>query len=553
MISQHKDEKEIQNLKGMNDSEVKTAIDKLRKEGIFQQNVVNLKEGKPLIPERCQAKDKPTVCSICRAFISSGTFYKHRQKCRQVKDTAHEIPYRLKPSTLIAPITLHKPNSTSDVFKNDILNRFADDRIGELCRTDRYIITVGYRAWERNSEGRKGIMGLMRNLARLLDRMQDFLNDKSLTLLDILNQKLFYDLETCLNNLCEGDTKDDQKYGLKLTLRSNINEACKMFKTYFLVDKNYAMVQQIDEFLAILDLEKHNLFTKALRKMEEKQFEKARTPVELPKDEEINQLIKFIKQRISEMTTPTLELDLWDTYTYNRARVVVVARLTLYNARRGEEAAKLQVSHFEDAMRNKWINRPYIKEIKDPLEKTLYNRIKLAYLKNKGSRMLIPILIPVDCIPLINKIISSRNYMPINPKNQFVFANNGRTSTDPCRGWDTIREVVIHAGIKNPSRITATKIRHKMSTDYTLLELTKAEKDAFFKHMGHAQWISENIYQCPPDYLEICRIGRILNAADKGLIPKATTTKLDNLPVDAFSGKCVCVCVCVGGCVVSRH
>ena len=107
MISQHKDEKEIQNLKGMNDSEVKTAIDKLRKEGIFQQNVVNLKEGKLLIPKHCQAIDKPTVCSICRAFISSSTFYKHRRKCHQVKDTVHEILDRLKPSTLIAPITLH--------------------------------------------------------------------------------------------------------------------------------------------------------------------------------------------------------------------------------------------------------------------------------------------------------------------------------------------------------------------------------------------------------------------------------------------------------------
>ena len=124
----------------------------------------------------------------------------------------------------------------------------------------------------------------MRNLARLLDRMQDFLNDKSLTLLDIFNQI--------------PDTKDDQKYGFKLTPRSNINEACKVFKTEFLVDKNYAKVQQINEFLAILDHEKHNLFTKALCKMEEKQLKKTQTPAKLPKDKEINQLIIFIKQRI---------------------------------------------------------------------------------------------------------------------------------------------------------------------------------------------------------------------------------------------------------------
>jgi hypothetical protein len=43
--------------------------------------------------------------------------------------------------------------------------------------------------------------------------------------------------------------------------------------------------------------------------------------------------------------------------------------LTLYNARRGEEGARLLVSEWDDAKNEVWINKEMIKTVQDPAER----------------------------------------------------------------------------------------------------------------------------------------------------------------------------------------
>ena len=56
---------------------------------------------------------------------------------------------------------------------------------------------------------------------------------------------------------------------------------------------------------------------------------------------------------------------------------MVVARLTLYNARRGEEAARMLVSEWVDAVKGIWIPEKDIEKVNGPAEKYLVGQFKL--------------------------------------------------------------------------------------------------------------------------------------------------------------------------------
>ena len=58
----------------------------------------------------------------------------------------------------------------------------------------------------------------------------------------------------------------------------------------------------------------------------------------------------------------------------------IILRLTLYNARRGEDAARLTLKEYEEAVDGSWLPEE-LEKIKDPAEEYLVDQFKLAYRK----------------------------------------------------------------------------------------------------------------------------------------------------------------------------
>ncbi|CAH1782359.1 unnamed protein product [Owenia fusiformis] len=65
---------------------------------------------------------------------------------------------------------------------------------------------------------------------------------------------------------------------------------------------------------------------------------------------------------------------------------LVVARLTLFNARRGEEGSRLTNEEWIDAMVVTWLSDDCVQHVKDDGEKYLIGQFKLAYLAGKGNQ-----------------------------------------------------------------------------------------------------------------------------------------------------------------------
>lgn len=114
---------------------------------------------------------------------------------------------------------------------------------------------------------------------------------------------------------------------------------------------------------------------------------------------------KNLKEYISTEISFTLK-----NYTVNFAslRSVVVARITLFNARRGEEASRMLFSEWEEAEKGTWLPDEELEKIKDRAEQYLLGRFKLAYLKGKGKKY-VPVLIPNDLMTAIQVLKQDRS------------------------------------------------------------------------------------------------------------------------------------------------
>ena len=87
-------------------------------------------------------------------------------------------------------------------------------------------------------------------------------------------------------------------------------------------------LKQMEEFLFLLKLEWSHLFGKSSEKAEQVRDTKFRCPVQLPCDNELKMIRKYVSQQIQKLSEED-DLDFWNEYRFNQAQALVVCRLTL--------------------------------------------------------------------------------------------------------------------------------------------------------------------------------------------------------------------------------
>jgi len=188
-----------------------------------------------------------------------------------------------------------------------------------------------------------------------------------------------------------------------------------------------------------------------------------------------------------------------------------VARLTLLNAWCGGEPSRLLLKEWKDAENDVWLPNSTINAIEDPAEQVLVGKFKTAYQAGKGKQHLVSLLIPNDCINGMRILCSEEVHAEagVSVSNSVVFAYT-QQSNDHVSGWHAISDVCQKAGLTN--RITATEMRHRVSTYYASPEVPEAERKYFYTHMGHSE--AMNVYQCPMAVAAITKVGKHLKNLD---------------------------------------
>ena len=184
---------------------------------------------------------------------------------------------------------------------------------------------------------------------------------------------------------------------------------------------------------------------------------------------------------------------LWNQHSFVELRNLTVCRLTVFNARRGGEPARLVLSEWRDADMNSWLDLKRVQSSSvTEFERSMFKDLKITFLGGKGVNHLVPDLIPRDLLGAMRTLSSPsvRDDANVHKANEYMFPSTQLTTTH-VNGWQAVHNVCVSANIDEPDKLTATKMRHRVSTLYAATDMPESEKHYFYKHMGHSEEINQ--------------------------------------------------------------
>ncbi|KAJ8317766.1 hypothetical protein KUTeg_004679 [Tegillarca granosa] len=373
------------------------AFKMLRRTGYFNVNVQRIRDAgddADIITERKRGQCKEHAFgSLCNGVFVKAYISRHKKICK-VSESNTDKPIAV-PLNLVA-----SEEKLNQNFKESVLAKFLNNDVGNTCRTDPFIIQYGQSRYKRafsrvdkKLEVRANTMSDMRRLAAFYlcfkeEALKDNIELKSAV--DLFNRPYFGYLEDALDAHTidsNGKLKSGLRRGLAflflelhITGRTNCNNRGEMKK-----------------YSSLFDAAEYNC-VKA-------RHEKHRRPAELPEEREVAQNKDHLLAVINRLSSDKYKL--LSSVEYNELRDCVCCRLTLFNARRGNEPSSLRLRHWDEANYKVWLTKDCENFTKNPLEKRLLQRFKLAYQSGKSVGKDVPNLIPEDCWLALEKLADS--------------------------------------------------------------------------------------------------------------------------------------------------
>ena len=480
------------------------AFERFRKRGIFRYNEEQSRQENPIYISERKTQSDLVCCSRCKGFYGRNLFHRHKALC--MGDTA------------CVPTGIHMQalSNDSDQFSELILSRLQRDTIGNICRKDQTIILIGRQLFKDSKKNpakmmdkRKGVMNDMRLLARLFQIMTEEVECESAE--DMFLRKNFSTLEKAIEIVTKED--DHLKHGMKNHLYYLILNAHNIIVSHHLSLDNDKRAEEIEKFKRVFTLNKSSIFGDAIYAINMTRQEKLRMPEQEADDEDLTTLSDHLRKNVKDLCS---EYEMIGSHEFVALRDTLCARLTLFNARRGGEPARLLISQYADAKSGRWVNPKRVQQL-DPYEKELFKEMLITFQPGKGNH-LVSDFIPTDCIKGLDILcdMEVRKRAGILEANPYIFANT-QGSDVYVLGWNAINKMCKESKVKKPELLTATMQRHRISTMYAALDVPESERQYFYKHMGHTKDINLGTYQYPLPVMAVTKVGRHLQTIDKGM------------------------------------
>ena len=121
---------------------------------------------------------------------------------------------------------------------------------------------------------------------------------------------------------------------------------------------------------------------------------------------------------------------------------------------------------WHDAETGSWVDQNAVMKLSQ-VEKQLFGHMKVTFQPGKGNNHLVPVLIPDDTAEALRQLsdVDRRKECGVQEGNRYLFPCI-YGSLDHVSGWHAVRKVCTEAGVADPSLLTATKMRHRISTLY---------------------------------------------------------------------------------------
>jgi len=296
----HKDRQEVKQACQLPSKDRNKMLKQLKRDGILQFNKKQLITGSPtLMRERSRKSDSElAMCNYCSGFFSRKHFWRHKVQCRGESTT---MPTGI-PVSLLTNITSAN-HAISQEFRDKILCKLSNDEVSQVCQSDKTILNVGSRLYEKLKRKKDKASGVAKDVrmqmrrigslfltfnAVLLERGQQSFSDSSAMLI----RSNFYALEEAISRrTAEGENDNERlKAGLKMAYYYLLKKMSKIVKASYLVENEDMKAQEIDKFTEVLSLNHNILFGDALYKINNTRQTKLRRPDKLPTEQDCQKL-----------------------------------------------------------------------------------------------------------------------------------------------------------------------------------------------------------------------------------------------------------------------
>ncbi|MEW8546316.1 MAG: hypothetical protein AB2693_22595, partial [Candidatus Thiodiazotropha sp.] len=417
-------------------------FERFRKDGIFKYNEMQSRLDNPTYIAERKTQKNIICCSSCKGFYGRRLFHRHKATCT--------------PDKTSEPIGIHMDvfSSRGDNFSDLVLSRFRRDTIGNLCRTDPTLILIGRRLFQKVNkkpnavlDTKSNVMRDMRLVARLYQIVRENVECEAVE--DIFLRKNFNALEIAIGRVTKEDN-DTLKHGVKYHLYYLICTVHEILVANYLSKDMDERAAEIEKFKKLLDLNKTLLFGDAMYQINMRRQEKLRMPEQMADESDVRKLRQYICDTITKYTS---EYTIIGPHEYVKLRDSICARITLFNARRGGEPARLRLKQYDDIRTSRWVNSKQKRNL-DDIDRQLFKEMEVTYQAGKGDH-LVSDFIPKDCRKGLDILTDPeiRHTATVPEYNDFVFAST-QGSNFHVNGWDAINRMCEGADVKQPSLLT---------------------------------------------------------------------------------------------------
>lgn len=514
---------------------------KLIRTGNFYYNmeVLAAKRGQLMLCRRPHLKQKCKYtdfgpCPHCLGFMAKSHLVRHAKSC--FSRTSHLTEsqsknIRTESASIVTSILF---NGRED-FRKDILNKFRDDALSGICRTDDVIIGRGILLYEKHGSSQNELIRqTMRQLARLLTCLRNRNSEyRQKNLAFFIDPTKFDDVIDSVKELCNAHSKSHQKteYGipsLALKIGHSLRKCVAYLRGQALRITHSELDKKLQSFLELLDLEwEVRISSNALSTLMTRKINSASL---LPLTSDLIKLNKHIETDIKIFKVLLLN-NPNEATAWNRLAEATLARMILFNKRRGGEMSRMTLTQY--SMNPNWEKESTEEMLRSltPTERNLANNMKLVQIIGKKGRI-VPVLMTEDMVSAVNLLISTRHSVGISFSNNYVFAKINQHSDSYKRGPDVLRNIVAQAGLEFPETVTSTKLRKYTATVCQVFNLQERELDWIARHLGHDIRVHRDFYRLHESAVELTKVSRLLMAIDSGEVSTFKGKSLDQIQLE---------------------
>lgn len=493
--------------------------------GNFNHNYSVIEKGRgTIIPKYtrsnpCNPNIKDYVpCFHCKGFYKRADLWKHTTNCgEKAKSSKPDKKNHVAAGRLLLPSTC-----SNKQFEQKVLNVMKDDEVKSVIITDRRILDLGERMYNKHGHEEHRIQYISQKL-RELGRLLVVSKRKSVNSInELLKTENFDTLVECVYHVC-GYSDITKSYGipsLALKIGQSLVKCANHLKSEGLKESDQTKINTADAFITLYENEwADSVSAHAHSSLSEKKFNK---PFLIPLVEDVKKLNKFL---IGQAEKLRHEVESGNLLLYPELAQVCLAQIILFNRRRSGEAERMPVSAYSEALKGCGTPDPMILSVLNEFEKRLCMTHLRVEIKGKRGRR-VPVLFTKEMKRTVDVLIKVRQEASVTQP--YLFARPG-SNTKPYRGTDCIRKYSNLAELQNPNAITSTKLRKQLCTLAQVLNLSETSQDILATFQGHNIKVHREFYRLPESTLQVAKVSKILHGINDGTINKFKGMDFDQI------------------------